>query len=576
MQFPGCIARASFYPLKDIVAFFKFLIIAGIAVALALASYVLLDAYMSKRIFVPTPPPTEHEIAVAARWLEINFLIKVGLWILALFALFAAIMRFLVVPATNARERISYDPQTGMLPLVRRNVAPFWKRITGHNEYDELDGNLAATPHRKVWSNGKLDVVASTHGIAPESQVEYARGSWGVQGSVARKGRGMSIGEARFASGEFHARAQKEKERAEMMREKRLAVTAKPVAALPAPKVEISAMDGFAYATDTQLPMGFTDSGKVVCWDVEQSPHVRVHGKTQGSGKTNLIKIIAAGALRAGHAVIVLDRRGFKDWAAFSDCAEMIDNRQSGVFACVASQVETFYRDRDAQLGRAGVGNLAALTGDHRRVFVIVAEFGTACRSQEEHHLLAVVNSLKNIFSEAGATGVHLVFEDQIVNRSWPRELRGNADPITGYLPEDAAKGGGYAKAHELDPYQFHYEGERFRTWDMRQSAIKLLAKVPPLQSNIIDIGSVRSFVRSVDNHKKSVEINEKQIVFAERTNERTAWTPTELQALVWKWRAANPNGQQADMRRDFSERGIQISRGYAHQCWHTAKEVRP
>jgi hypothetical protein len=41
------------------------------------------------------------------------------------------------------------------------------------------------------------------------------------------------------------------------------------------------------------------------------------------------------------------------------------------------------------------------------------------------------------------------------------------------------------------------------------------------------------------------------------------------LQKAVWDWRSVNPNGTQAQMRADFENWGIQIARGYAHECWH-------
>ena len=44
---------------------------------------------------------------------------------------------------------------------------------------------------------------------------------------------------------------------------------------------------------------------------------------------------------------------------------------------------------------------------------------------------------------------------------------------------------------------------------------------------------------------------------------------PTDLQAAVWAWRDAHPAGAQAEMRADFAARGIDIARGYAHECWH-------
>ncbi len=44
---------------------------------------------------------------------------------------------------------------------------------------------------------------------------------------------------------------------------------------------------------------------------------------------------------------------------------------------------------------------------------------------------------------------------------------------------------------------------------------------------------------------------------------------PTNLQTAVWAWRDAHPTGTQAELRGDFAARGIEIARGYAHECWH-------
>jgi len=245
--------------------------------------------------------------------------------------------------------------------------------------------------------------------------------------------------------------------------------------------------EGLRKLTRTEIPLGYTKTGQIVTWDVTQAPHIRVHGKTQGSGKTNLIKQIAACALRAGHHVIVLDRRGFKDWRAdYEKYVEYIDNRKAGAFANVTSQVKTLYQRRDGVLGQYGAGNIEELPKKYQRLFVVIAEFGTACREAPEDELTKVVSDLKTIMSEAGATGVHMVYEAQVVNHDWPRELRGNGDPICGYLPEDTSKAGGYSYAYQLKPYEFHYDGEIFKTWDMKKYAWQVLQSVQPTTKRLI------------------------------------------------------------------------------------------
>lgn len=232
---------------------------------------------------------------------------KVFLWgfsVIVLLALLGAVMRFLIVPAINARERIHYDPQTGMLPLVRRNVAPIWKQLLGHNEYDELDGNLAATPHRKVWSNGKMSVVADTHGASMHEQLDYARGSWLTQSMVAKRGsdgrpaRGMTHAEARLHSGEYSARKgeydaktqyQQARIRAlegKQQRTLETAITSAPLPQLPALH-KLSIADTLERSTPGIIEIGqavdYDQSTATI--DFNDSPYILIGGKTR-IGKT--------------------------------------------------------------------------------------------------------------------------------------------------------------------------------------------------------------------------------------------------------------------------------------------------
>lgn len=315
----------------------------------------------------------------------------------------------------------------------------------------------------------------------------------------------------------------------------------------------------------TEMVLGQSEDGNVVLWDVQQAPHIRVHGKTQGSGKTNLIKQLALCALRAGHHVIVLDRRAFKDWSDYRRHVELVDNRRPGAFMATAQAICTIYQDRDGALGEAGAENIEALPDTPGRVFLVISEFGSAIRELPDDERAEVVAVLKTIISEAGATGVHLVMEDQ-TNSKWPREIRGNAEPVTGYLPEDTAAAGGWRNAHTLDRYEFHYDGERFRTWDMKAEAPRLLTGMRPNGETMVDVEAFG--VRSGENNSEEGENGANSIVFTPNEH-RTNGDTTELQRLVWAWRDANPNGTQADLRHEFRRRGIKIARGYAHQCWH-------
>lgn len=253
-----------------------------------------------------------------------------------------------------------------------------------------------------------------------------------------------------------------------------------PQAALPARIY--TPEDALNLNTRTKLVMGAdTTTGSLVHWDMLQAPHLRVHGKSQGSGKTNTIQTLAAGAVRTGSHLIVLDRRRFKDWGAFEGCAELIDTRDPRHFAQAVVRLCAIYQERDALLGRHGAPNIAALAQPPQRIVVAISEFGALCATAQAEGVLAdVLYPLSLILREAGATGVHVLIEDQVVDQRWPRGISANAEPVTGYLPVNYGAAGGYYDAHKLAPYQFHFAGTVFGTWPMAAVLPMALARVQP------------------------------------------------------------------------------------------------
>jgi len=565
----------------------------GLLIALALVAFLYFGFVDDSLLQFGHASPVTHTVQKAAvasdmRWnvlwwslvgivAIVPAVVGMGL-ILALISSPFAIYRFFIVPAKNARERVDYNEVTGLAPIIREDKSTWIQRIRGIRDVVEHDPNLAIAPTRKIYANGHLDVQADLHGFTQEQQASHAMRSWNVQGVVAASGKRANQATMRAAAGVYEQEA--ELKRLKVVNEERRQLA--PVEhrlQLPDTQqgevVALSARAGFFDNTSTRLAMGANRSGKAVVWDVESAPHIRVHGKSQGSGKTNTIATIVCGALRAGAHVILLDRRSFKDWSQFLPYVEAIDNTKPGAFAGTVKQICAIYQERDQVLGAAGVGNIGQLDSAPQRIFVVISEFGTACREADATgQLEAVVTALKSIMSEAAATGIHMIYEDQVVNRNWPRELRGNAEPVTGYLPEDTVRAGGYGKAHELDRHEFHYEGERFKTWDMKVEAPKLLTMATPLadEDRVID---VRSFVRSQDDAGSERERAEKPVFSAnEGTKEREN---TDLQAAVWAWRDANPTSEsQADMRRALDGRGMSISKGYSHACWHAWPGVTP
>ncbi len=434
--------------MKDVLGFLKLIVILVIAGALLFFGYTFYRAYDEHRLFVPKPPPTVQELQIAAANAWVWFGVKVALMIALVLGIFLAVLRFLYVPAVNSRERIPYDPETGMLPLVRKNVAPMWKRITGHNEYDELDGNLAATPHRKVWSNGVLNVAANTHGLTPETQAEYARGSWGVQGSIARKGRGMTVGEGRFLSGEFHERAQLQREKALTMKDRRersndnttpmLELSASvmpPISLLEA--IEQSTERGWiiGQATDLQPVQGFKEVGKLLTFDPRTS-HIAIIGGT-GSGKTASTGLLMAlYARRFGVHPIILDGKEGIDWGPLDGVVEW-HSMSAETIEWQLDAVTRIFEKRWEYLKESGLPNIYKMPANKRPVpiFLMMEEFGDVwaeLRNQDKTLYKNLGQKVDRLFRLSRATGITLCLIDQSPEK-WSQQMRGNAKFVTCY-----------------------------------------------------------------------------------------------------------------------------------------------
>jgi len=251
------------------------------------------------------------------------------------------------------------------------------------------------------------------------------------------------------------------------------------------------------------------DNGQIVRWDVQQYPHARFHGTSQGSGKTNAAKTALVGMAMQGAHVVVLDRRRFKDFGDFNGKAELIDTSNPGVFVEVMKRLELIYRERDRMLGAHGAANIDELPQLLVRYVVMITEFGTLCSvADSEGVLLDAMRPLANIMREAGAAGIHLVFEDQVVEKGkWPRGVAANASGIfTGHLPLNLGAAGGYHHAHQLGKYEFHHDGHIFRTWDMKAGARRLLASAPKFDPRLAVLDGVATAVG--DGERSGVQAN--------------------------------------------------------------------
>ncbi len=117
---------------------------------------------------------------------------------------------------------------------------------------------------------------------------------------------------------------------------------------LPAP--ELDGMTAVEQSRPASIVMGQTDAGDLVRWNMAQTPHLRYHGMTQGSGKTNAIQTVTAGALATGAHVVICDRVQFKDWTDFEGRAEFVDTSSPKQLADACARLYNIYLGRTHML----------------------------------------------------------------------------------------------------------------------------------------------------------------------------------------------------------------------------------
>lgn len=258
-------------------------------------------------------------------------------------------------------------------------------------------------------------------------------------------------------------------------------------ARLPAP--ELTGMDAVEQSQPASIVMGQTDAGDLVRWNMTTTPHLRFHGMTQGSGKTNAIQTVAAGALATGAHLVVCDRVQFKDWPDFDGCAELVDTSDPQQLAAACLRLYNIYLGRTLMLKQAGAKNIKQ-HGGMQRIVVVISEFGAQMASARADGVGRDVEyPLTQLARLAGSTGIHLVAEDQVI-KGWPRELAGNMVPVIGRMPAYAGQACGYqgrgGGTDTFPSYTFWYEGTLFQTPHMEPILADVLATVPPPQALVM------------------------------------------------------------------------------------------
>lgn len=329
-------------------------------------------------------------------------------------------------------------------------------------------------------------------------------------------------------------------------------------ARLPAP--ELTGTEAVEQSRPASIVMGQTDDGALVRWNMTQTPHLRFHGMTQGSGKTNAIQTVAAGALATGAHVVVCDRVQFKDWGDFDGRAEFVDTSNPQQLADACARLYNIYLGRTHKLRQAGAKNIAQ-HGRMQRIVVVISEFGAQMASARADGVGREVEyPLTQLARLAGSTGIHLIAEDQ-VTKGWPRELAGNMVPVIGRMPAYAGQACGYqgrgGGTDTFPSYTFWYEGVMLKTPHMEPVLGDVLADVPAPKALVMltpaaeipgDVDGERSTVPSVPQGQNGGEGAPFSTVLP-LENAGTEWnagTPTVDEPGRWDdvvaaWFAANP-----------------------------------
>jgi hypothetical protein len=297
-----------------------------------------------------------------------------------------------------------------------------------------------------------------------------------------------------------------------------------PLPQLP-PPAPLTPQAAIAASRPASLVLGQTDSGELMRWDMAQTPHFRVHGTTQGAGKTNAAQVLAAAALRTGAHVVVFDPAGLKDWQDFAGHAELVDASDPATLADGAARLLTIYHNRTRQLVEAGARNIGEMARPPQRIVVVLCEFGAQCEQARADGVMGDIETpLLQLARKAAAAGIHLVLEDQAIVR-WPRALSANVAGVAiGRMPLYSAQACGFvprrgATTETLQPGQFWFGGQLVNVPHMQPALRELLADVPAPRLRVMNTprwegaGNVSQSVRGG--------------VFPEVETSETAETPT-------------------------------------------------
>lgn len=292
--------------------------------------------------------------------------------------------------------------------------------------------------------------------------------------------------------------------------------------------------------------------------DLALYPFLKLHGAS-GSGKTSLARLLVAQAIRRGYEVDIYDTRQFKDWGIFAQHARLIDSRDPKVLVAGLAEEVQRYKERDAELSRHGVPDLAALTTAtgkaYRRRLVVIEEMGTQtlnARDEGKEVFVAYIRALRGVTVNARATGIHGIYLDQVPEQ-WDSTVRYNSTMICFYLPDHGGKKAGYPAACNLPLYHAYFEGKIVRTGHLSDGEIGQLIAATPVRT-MEGAPQVRSGVNTPTNTPANTPMNTlaNMPVNTPTNTPRTPppSTPSEWEAFARVFFAGDPMASQRALTR--------------------------
>jgi len=410
----------------------------------------------------------------------------------------------------------------------------------------------------------------------PERQLEYANNVQRTRTMAAKApdGRKPSRNELLDNAGYFENKARTEDAKAQLVERRLLARTPAQDAgeAMPIDFQPLTVQDALAQSTPDSWVLGQNqETGELFTLNIREVVHLGIVGAT-GTGKTMYVALLMMiNAIRSKWRVIILDGKGGADWSKFGQYVEYYALDYTNVGAML-KQITDEYNQRQAKLNAAQANSVWELTPTPRPTMVMVDEFGAVMDSLKvaspaEHKKVSL--DLGNLLRLSRSTGISMVFCDQDPSK-WPSAMRANL-PVNICFRLGGMKGNSVSEfnLHELDRVaHFQVNGERFHALPTYRVIDAMLPSIEYKKPKaLLDVHSNRS---PFTVQSEGGDTEDTPTPTSERLNDERVNDPTDLEALVWRWRDEHPRGTQADLRKDFEARQIPISKGHVFNCWHS------